>query len=116
MSGRGFAPGSFQPHDIPAAGQYTKDLPVVGNRPSVDAWLQQAKMAKNLQLFGTGFLNGAMPNPTGELSAPEQPLMPWLHHDMPHKQLVHGMPPVAVLLALFEILPRLSALYSKSVL
>jgi hypothetical protein len=60
MSGRGFAPGSFQPHDIPAAGQFTKDLPNVGNKPNIDVWLQQAKMANSIQLFGKGFLNNSM--------------------------------------------------------
>ena len=60
MSGRGFAPGSFQPHDIPAAGQFTKDLPNVGNKPNIDVWLQQAKMANSMQLFGKGFLNNSM--------------------------------------------------------
>ena len=101
MSGRGFAPGSFQPYDIPAAGQYTKDLPVVGNRSSVDAWIQQAKMAKNLQLFGTGFLNNTVSSTTGELGVLEQLLMLCLHHDVLHKQLAR-FASFAVLLALYE--------------
>ena len=72
MSGRGFAPGSFQPHDIPAAGQFTKDLPNVGSKPSVDVWLQQAKMANSMQLFGKGFLNNSMRTVvTGEPRMPE---------------------------------------------
>ena len=60
MSGRGFVPGSFQPHDIPAAGQFTKDLPNVGHKPNIDVWLQQAKMGNSMQLFGKGFLNTTM--------------------------------------------------------
>lgn len=68
MSGRGFAPGSFQPHEIPAAGQFTKDLPNVGNKPNIDVWLQQATMANSMQLFGKGFLNNSMrPVVRGEL-------------------------------------------------
>ncbi|DBA73522.1 TPA: hypothetical protein ACH3X1_011544 [Trebouxia sp. C0004] len=60
MSGRGFAPGSFQPHDIPSAEQFTKDLPNVGSKPNIDVWLQQAKMVNSMQLFGKGFLNNSM--------------------------------------------------------
>lgn len=72
MSGRGFAPGSFQPHDIPAAGQFTKDLPSIGNKPNIDIWLQQAKMAKSMQLFGKDFLNNTMrPVVRGEPISPK---------------------------------------------
>jgi len=72
MSGRGFAPGSFQPHDIPAAGQFTKDLPNIGSKPNIDVWLQQAKMANSMQLFGKDFLNNSMrPVARGELRLPE---------------------------------------------
>lgn len=75
MSGRGFAPASFQAHDIPAVGQFTKDLPDVGSKPNMEAWLQQAKMAKNLQLFGQGFRNtqipSAMPGETSTLMQPK---------------------------------------------
>ena len=72
ISGRGFAPGSFQPHDIPAAGQFTKDLPNIGSKPNIDVWLQQAKMAHSMQLFGKGFLNNSMrPVVRGELKLPE---------------------------------------------
>lgn len=68
MSGRGFAPGSFQLYDIPSAGQFTQDLPNVGNKPNIDVWSQQAKMANSMQLFGKGFLNNSMrPVVTGPL-------------------------------------------------
>ncbi|KAL0043616.1 hypothetical protein WJX79_009963 [Trebouxia sp. C0005] len=60
MSGRGFAPGSFQLHDIPSAGQFTKDLPIVGNKPNIDVWLQQAKTADSMQLLGKAFLNSSV--------------------------------------------------------
>lgn len=49
MSGRGFAPNGFEAYDLPAAGQYNRDLPDLGAKASTDAWLQQAKMTKNLQ-------------------------------------------------------------------
>ena len=72
MSGRGFAPGSFQLYDIPSAGQFTKDLPNVGNKPNIDVWSQQAKMANRMQLFGKGFLNNSMrPVVRGEPSLPK---------------------------------------------
>ena len=55
-SGRGFAPSSYQPHELPAAGQFTKDLPFSkdlssfgGSQPNQDSWLRQAKMAQGLQ-------------------------------------------------------------------
>lgn len=72
MSGRGFAPGSFQLHDIPSAGQFTKDLPIVGNKPNIDVWLQQAKTADSMQLLGKAFLNSSVrPVVRGEPRLPE---------------------------------------------
>ena len=48
VSGRGFAQGSFQPHDLPPA---THGVPEASNQSSVEAWLQHAKLAKNMQLL-----------------------------------------------------------------
>ena len=62
MSGRGFAPASFQLHDKPAAGQLTRDLHKVGSTANMDIWLQQAKTSNHLKLFGKDFLNNQIPS------------------------------------------------------
>ena len=62
MSGRGFAPASFQVHDKPATGQLAKDLYKVGGIANMDSWLQQAKTSNHLKLFGKDFLNNQIPS------------------------------------------------------
>lgn len=49
MSGRGFAPTGYEAYDLPAAGQFTSDLPSSNGNTAAEAWLHQAKILKNLQ-------------------------------------------------------------------
>ena len=62
-SGRGFAPSSYQPHELPAAGQFTKDLPNFrGNQPNRESWFHQAKAAQGLQGIARAFDPNQIPS------------------------------------------------------
>ena len=61
MSGRGFAPTNFQAHEIPAAGQITRDLPDVSAKSNVRSQMQQAQFVKSLQLLRGMPMQSAMP-------------------------------------------------------